>query len=83
MKKFNEKHEVIIYSEEKPCKSNVKIYEICNHFHKVNNLEFYQEKTNGEFTRVILTRAFILDLAEQIKEIESNIFESQYYPSIF
>jgi hypothetical protein len=53
------------------------------HFHKVNNLEFYQEKTNGEFTRVILTRAFILDLAEQIKEIESNIFESEYYPSKF
>ena len=83
MKKFNEKHEVIIYSEEKPCKSNVEIYEICNHFHKVNNLEFYQGKQNGEFTKVILTRDFIVDLAEQIKQIESDIFESEYYPSIF
>ena len=83
MKNFNEKHEVIIYSEEKPCKSNVEINEICNHFHKVNNLEFYQEKTNGEFTRVILTRDFILDLAEQIKQIESKVFESEYCPSIF
>ena len=83
MKTYNEKHEVMIYSEEKPCRTNVEINEICNHFNKVKNLEFYQENRNGEFSKIILTRDFIVDLAEQIKQIELDVFESEYYPNIF
>ena len=83
MKHINEKHEVIIYSEEKSVKNNPKNGETCEHYNRVRTVEFYYQKQNSDFIKVKLTRDFILDLAEQIKNIEDKTFEMEYFPDVF
>ena len=72
MKQFNEKHNAIINSNETPSIANPKNGEICNHFEKVDYIEFYHPISEKKFIQVKLKRDFILDLAEQIKNIESD-----------
>ena len=43
MKKFNEKHEAIIYSTERPCVfENLKTGDVVEHFNKVDYVKIYQ-----------------------------------------
>ena len=83
MKEFNEKHNAIINSNETPSIANPKNGEICNHFEKVDYIEFYHPISEKKFIQVKLKRDFILDLAEQIKNIESVIFETEYVEDFF
>ena len=83
MKQFNEKHNAIINSNETHSIANPKNGEICNHFEKVDYIEFYHPISEKKFIQVKLKRDFILDLAEQIKKIESEIFETEYVEYFF
>ena len=83
MKQFNITHNAIINSNETPSIANPKNGEICNHFEKVDYIEFYHPISEKKFIQVKLKRDFILDLAEQIKNIESVIFETEYVEDFF
>ena len=83
MKQFNEKHNAILNSNETPSIANPKNGEICIHFEKVDYIEFYHPISEKKFIQVKLKRDFILDLAEQIKNIESVIFETEYVKDFF
>ncbi len=78
MKEFNVTHNAILTSEETPAILNPKSGEKCNHYNKVNEIEFYYKTSEYNFSQIKLSRDFIIDLANQIKRIESDLFEREY-----
>ena len=79
MKKFNEKHEAIIYSTERPCVfENLKTGDVVEHFNKVDYVKIYQ-RYKDSFVEVYLSRDMIIDLYNNINEIELEKFNTQYF----
>lgn len=69
-KYLNEKHEVIISTEMRPVKQANQDGVIVEHKQIITNIKFYLGY--GDTKREInLSKQFIIDLAEQIKELES------------
>ena len=83
MNKFNVTHNAIVKTKETPSVSNPKNGEKCNHYNRVMEIEFYHQISKNKFSQVRLSREFILDLASQIKRIESNLFEREYFHDPF
>lgn len=74
MKNYNVQHEASIYSfshSDKEQKKKAKEGDMIDHYQLVNQISFYTPIGNGNYANVFLDRDFILDLADQIKEIES------------
>jgi len=80
MKKFNEKHEVIIDCYFTPT-VKAKEGEVSPHFTRVQGISFYQRHYNGDmesFVKVQITKDMILDLASEIAEIEKNVVNMKF-----
>lgn len=74
MKKyFNEKHDAIIKTQLHCIEKNKKYGEMADHSQKVENVTYEYFNYNEKPKRVVLNRDLILDLADQIRDIESKI----------
>lgn len=77
MKHYNEKHEATITTYlNQPDKGNDG--EVVPHEVAVNDISFYEYLDNNKYKKITLNKDFILDLAEQIKKIESQKVEAVY-----
>jgi len=76
MKKvYNEKHDALITVYHQTTATEPKQGEMVPHVKIVREVQIYQQRyqqDNMVFDKVHLTRDFILDLAEQIKDIQSQ-----------
>lgn len=80
MKIFIEKHEAVIDGWFKPTKE-AKQGEIIPHHKTVSKVYFYQKQYINEqesFAKIELTKEMILDLADNIKAIESEVVEMPF-----
>jgi len=74
-KEFNEKHDAIVSLYYSPKTTNPKDGEVIPHGKIVTDVQFYQSSYLNDrevFQKITLSKQFIMELAEQIKEIESQ-----------
>lgn len=88
MKTFNEKHEVIIHSEWYPIKSTIDIVAgtAIPHRRTVHGAYFYMTRytRDEEVTqKVYLSKAAILDISTQIRELETEVADQEWFPNPF
>jgi len=80
MKVINEKHDVIL-NVYLSAESKVKDGDLVSHKQTVQNGTFFYSTKPGRYIHINLSKDMILDLARQIKEIESSVivkpFESE------
>jgi len=80
MKVLNEKHNVILNVYQSP-ESQVENGDLVGHKQTVQNGTFFYPAKPGRYIHINLSKDMILDLARQIKEIESSVivkpFESE------
>jgi len=74
-KEFNEKHDAVITMYYYPKTKEAKEGDSVPHGKIVSGVQFYERVFNKEqriFHEILLSKEFILELAEQIKRIESE-----------
>lgn len=77
---YNTKHKTIISGYEKPINKNPKNGETCAHTVEIRSIELFRPISDtNTFLKIELSRDFILDLAEQVKKLESETITKEYY----
>ena len=83
MKKyFNEKHDAIIESRFVAKVPNPKEGEVIPHKPIVSNVTFFQMSEDMKWSKIWISKEMILDIASQIKEIESQTIDMCYDPGL-
>jgi ADP-glucose pyrophosphorylase len=72
MNHYNIKHRVTISTLEIPIGQNHKVGDIVEHKVKADLLEFFEKNEDGFYTKVLVSREFIIDLYKAIELIEKD-----------
>jgi hypothetical protein len=81
MKYYNLKHSTTIYVNQIPESSSAKEGQLESHLQKVSSIEFYESNKfdNSEsYIKVCIDRDMILEIADQIRKIESEVVVKKY-----